>query len=121
MSTINAAHALGLEDKVGVIDVGNYADIIVVNNPGNNGLAGFSQKDSSDVLAVFVGGKLLAGEQGKFLNGTMGQVCPVTYGNKFICIDFEKDYQQTFEKIVAKNVESVDILSVEHQARCVFP
>lgn len=120
MSTINAAHALGLEDKVGVIDVGNYADIIVVNNPDNNGLDGFSQKNSSDVLAVFVGGTLMAGEQGTFLNGTMGQECSVTYGNKFICIDFKNDYQQTFEQIIAKNANSVDLLALEHQAECEF-
>ena len=121
MSTINSAYALGLADKVGVIDIGNYADIIVVSDPDSKGFDNFSQKKPDDVLAVFVGGELLAGEQGKFLNGTMEKTCLTTYENKFICIDFEKDYQQTFEKIFAKNTKSVDLLAVDGQAKCEFP
>lgn len=121
MSTVNSAHALGLVDKVGVIDVGNYADIIVVSDLDNKGLDNFSRKKPDDVLAVFVGGELIAGEQGKFLDGTMGKKCLATYEHKFICIDFEKGYQQTFEQIVAKNTKNVDLLTVEGQAQCEFP
>jgi adenine deaminase len=121
MSTVNSAHALGLVDKVGVIDVGNYADIIVVSDLDNKGLDNFSRKKPDDVLAVFVGGELIAGEQGKFLDGTMGKNCLATYEHKFICIDFEKGYQQTFEQIVAKNTKNVDLLTVEGQAQCEFP
>lgn len=118
MSTVNGAVALGVNDKVGSIAVGKTADIIVVNDPDNSGISNISKKQVSDVLAVFINGHLMAGEQKAITGDWIKSACPSQYGSKFICIDFPKDYQKTFDEIVTTNKASVDLLSLDKQASC---
>lgn len=120
MSTVNGAVALGVNDKVGSIAVGKTADIIVVNDPDNSGISTISRKQVSDVLAVFINGHLMAGEQKAIAGDWIKSACPSQYGSKFICIDFPKSYQKTFDEIIAANKASVDLLSVDKQASCII-
>jgi len=120
MSTVNGAVALGVNDKVGTIAVGKTADIIVVNDPDNSGISNISRKQVSDVLAVFINGHLMAGEQKAIAGDWIKSACPSQYGSKFICIDFPKSYQKTFDEIITANKASVDLLSVDKQASCII-
>lgn len=67
MATINGAKALGLEDKIGSIEEGKEADIIIINmdsvltKPENNLLAQIVYNvKGTDVETVIVGGKILS-------------------------------------------------------------
>ena len=74
MATINGAKALGLEDKIGSIEVGKKADLAILDlkkpslQPINNLIAGLSYSaDGTEVETVFVDGKKVV-ENGKVLN-----------------------------------------------------
>jgi len=58
MATINGAKALGLEDRVGSIEVGKFADIIVVENDSNDPYNVVSSS-KGDLRLVMVEGKVL--------------------------------------------------------------
>jgi len=73
MATINGARALGIEEKVGTIEVGKKADLIMIDlkaphlNPRNNLLSSLVYSvSSSDVVLTMVEGKVLYRE-GEFL------------------------------------------------------
>ena len=74
MATINGAKALGMEDKIGSIEVGKKADLAILDlkkpslQPINNLIAGLSYSaDGTEVETVFVDGKKVV-ENGKVLN-----------------------------------------------------
>lgn len=74
MATINGAKALGMDDKIGSIEVGKKADLAILNlkkpslQPINNLIAGLSYSaDGTEVETVFVDGKKVV-ENGKVLN-----------------------------------------------------
>lgn len=121
MATGAAAIALGLEDKVGEIASGKIADIIVVADSDHQGLKSFSTKTVDDVLAVLVDGRLTVGARDNVMGDWIDQACTAHYGDKFICIDFEKDYHQSFAAIVQKNSANVDLFALDGQASCELP
>lgn len=121
MATSEAAIALGVADKVGVIAPGKIADIIVVADTEHQGLARFSSKTAEDILAVLVDGRLTVGARENVRGEWIDQACTAHYGDKFICIDFEKDYHQSFAAIVQKNSANVDLLALDGQASCELP
>lgn len=65
MATINGAKALGLEDKVGTIDVGKKADIIAVRMPKDLSGDIYSDllRETRDVLLTMVSGRILYQEE----------------------------------------------------------
>jgi len=118
MATQNAAEALGVDDRLGSIAVGKAADIVVFSDAQQRGLANFSSKKVSDVMAVLVNGNLLVAERGRVQGEWIENNCRAQYGDKSICIDFEKNYHKSFADIVQKNSANVDLLALDKQVSC---
>lgn len=80
MVTTNAAHAIGLQDKIGSISKGKKADIIAINTnrphlqPWHNDLAQLIYSvRGCDVTEVLIDGKMLLYD-GKFLNNDVKEI-----------------------------------------------
>jgi hypothetical protein len=62
MATINAATALGADDKIGALKVGYFADVSIYNGTTNAGYRAVIDAQPQDVVLVLRGGKPLYGD-----------------------------------------------------------
>lgn len=63
MVTSNPADALGMQDKIGRIAVGLYADLVVVRGDVQHPYRALIDAQPQDVLGTFIGGEVLYGER----------------------------------------------------------
>ncbi len=109
MVTVNAAHALGIDDQVGTIAVGKWADLAVYNT-NNKGYTSyydpFIKSGVGDVSLVLRAGKPLYGDSTLVLNlDSSCEVMPYTVcsNNKAVCV---KETGYTFAELQSANTES---------------
>ncbi|HKB89486.1 MAG TPA: amidohydrolase family protein [Opitutaceae bacterium] len=62
MATINAAQLAGVEDKVGSLKSGLYADLLVIKKAGSDPYHALVHADPTDIEMVVVGGQPIYGE-----------------------------------------------------------
>ncbi len=109
MVTVNAAHALGIDDQVGTIAVGQWADLAVYNAIGKGYTSyygPFIKSGVGDVLLVLQAGKPLYGESDLVLG--MDSSCEampskVCGNNKAVCV---KKTGYTFAELQSANADS---------------
>jgi cytosine/adenosine deaminase-related metal-dependent hydrolase len=118
MATIEAAKAIDVDSQTGSIAIGKEADLVVVNDPEGVGIDRLGSVDQSDVIAVFVDGKLMAGDVQRFGN-IPNESCPNQFDGKFLCIDIS-EYAPSFEELKAKNAQGVDLVDRKREAACRF-
>lgn len=117
MSTIRAAEALGIADRTGSIAVGKAADLAIINDPTGQDLADIASLTPADVLAVFVDGTLLSGQQNAITGEWINSHCLDAIDGKVLCVNFAP-LGLTFDALRAKNSADVDLVSTAQEAGC---
>lgn len=105
MSTVNGAYALGLEDRLGVIEPGFRADLVLVKHSEGDPHDAVLTATDRDVLGVWIDGKaiLLAesldrkplGSECVVLQGMAPRVCGVLEAFELSAGDFEDHIEDT--------------------------
>ncbi|MDB4994556.1 MAG: S-adenosylhomocysteine deaminase [Myxococcaceae bacterium] len=104
MSTKNAAIALGLDDKIGTIKVGLFADLFVVKGDPKAPYDAVVAATPATVRAVMVGGKILFGDESlqRASPATPCEKIELCGAKKFVCVaetDQANKLNQTYEQI----------------------
>ncbi len=91
MSTINAAHALGIDDQTGLLAKGYWADIAIYNPIGKGYTSYYDPmiySNVGDVSLVLRGGRPLYGDEGitRILDSRCETINNVCGSNKAVCL-----------------------------------
>ncbi|MDH5693795.1 MAG: amidohydrolase family protein, partial [Gammaproteobacteria bacterium] len=103
MATINAARVAGFEDKLGTLEVGKAADLVIWNGRTNKELDAVLNADSEDIVLVMRGGEALYGDTNIVNIFTTNGDCEkinVCGSNKSLCSI--REFGKTLDSVVSE-------------------
>ncbi|MBJ88565.1 MAG: hypothetical protein CMO98_01780 [Woeseia sp.] len=110
MATHNAAYAVGIDEAVGQLKQGYYADIVLLRKQeGKDAYAAAVNASAADVAIVWLDGKPTFLESGMAAQMGLDSDCvSLTAEDKFLCADFET-VGITWEDILVMTTDAVPI------------
>jgi cytosine/adenosine deaminase-related metal-dependent hydrolase len=118
MSTKGGADALGLGTKIGTIEKGKLADIVIIRGAAGGNFEKISALEVDDIVAVMIDGELRSADL-RYMTGDSLPGCNNKIGNKFICADFS-NLGYSFAALIQAGSNYIQPFSTDFQAKCSF-
>ncbi len=119
MATKHPAYALNLEQKIGTVEAGFAADLVILRAKSDDKYQDVIESGISDVVATIVDGQLVSGHHDAFDMSELPPICVNFVGDHFVCDDLAtRDF--TWQQLLEVNKEAVPLFKPEGQASCTF-
>lgn len=119
MATKHPAYALNLEQKIGTLEAGFAADLVILRSKSDDKYQDVTESGIPDVVATIVDGQLVSGHRDAFDMSELPPICANFVGDHFVCDDLAtRDF--SWQQLLEVNKAAVPLFKPEGQASCAF-